>query len=228
MLRLPRPSPRLWLMLLLLLVGGVLALIEQRNSLESAIGTQVNSGEPDYYLDGADMTRFDARGVPFQDMTSPHIEHTPEDDVTIAQAPKIRTNDSEDRRWYATGKRGVLSAGGDTFTLEGNAQLRQPSDAWTLDTDVLNYSREQNRAWSDVPVVITQNGQHIESNSFSADLSKDSAVLDGRVRGTLQPGKGKSAASKEAERIDEGSDATSNDSEGRVNSTFEAAPEASQ
>lgn len=228
MLRLPRPSPRLWLLLLLLLVGGVLALIEQRNSLESAVDTQANSDEPDYYLDGADMTRFDARGVPFQAITSPRIEHTPEDDVTYAEAPKIRTNDSEDRRWYATGKRGILSAGGDTFTLEGDATLRQPSDAWTLNTDVLNYSREQNRAWSDVPVIITQNGQQIESNSFSADLSKDSAVLDGRVRGTLQPGKGKSAASKEAEQIDDDSDAASTDSEERINSTFEAAPSASQ
>ena len=117
----------------------------------------------------------------------------------------------------------MLSAGGDTFTLEGNARLRQPDDRWTLDTDVLHYSRDQNRAWSDVPVVITQNGQHVESDSFSADLSRDSAVLQGRVRSVLQPGTGQSEASKEAERIDSGTDNTTPD-DGRVNSTFEAAP----
>ncbi|WP_176502832.1 LPS export ABC transporter periplasmic protein LptC [Cobetia sp. 5-11-6-3] len=221
--RLPRPSPRLWLMLLLLLVGGVMALIEQRNSLESTVDVDASSDEPDYYLEGADMTRFDARGVSIQSMTSPHIEHTPGDDVTRAQAPKIRTNDSEDRRWYATGDSGVLSAGGDTFTLEGSARLRQPSDAWTLDTDVLHYSREQNRAWSDVPVVITQNGQRVESDRFSADLSQDSAQLEGRVRSTLQPGKGKSDAAREAETLDTGND-TTRDDDGRVSSTFDAAP----
>lgn len=223
MLRLPRPSPRLWLMLLLLLVGGVLALIEQRNSLESTVDVEVDSSEPDYYLDGADMTRFDARGVAIQAMTSPRIAHTPNDDVTRAQTPKIRTNDSEDRRWYATGDSGVLSAGGDTFTLDGNARLRQPDDRWTLDTDVLHYSRDQNRAWSDVPVVITQNGQRVESDSFSADLTQDAAVLQGRVRSVLQPGKGQSEASKEAERIDAGTESTTSD-DGRVSTTFEAAP----
>lgn len=59
-------------MLLLLLVGGVLALIEQRNSLESTVNVEVDSSEPDYYLDGADMTRFRCarRGDPVHELAA--------------------------------------------------------------------------------------------------------------------------------------------------------------
>ncbi len=59
---LPRPGFRTWLTLLLLALGGGLALLDLRDPSPTGQVPRDAAGEPDFYLENARLTRFDSRG----------------------------------------------------------------------------------------------------------------------------------------------------------------------
>lgn len=186
-LRLPRPSPKLWLALIVLLLGAALALIDQRDSSTLSPVPSDAAGEPDYYLEGARLTRFDAEGNAYQRLKTPHLVHTPSDDVTRAETPRVRLYDSEERTWFAQGDEGTLGAGGRILTLTGNARLEAPKEGWQLDTEVLVYDSDTSHAWSESEAVLRQHQQRIRGERFDAWINEGRSRLSESVRGFHPP-----------------------------------------
>ena len=152
--------------LILLALGGLLALIEQRNliSLPSPPSTG-ESGEPDYYLEDATLTRFDATGTAYQRLETPRLTHTPTDDVTRLQAPDARLVDDRGRVWLASADTGRLGANANPLKLSGNAQLQAPEQGWKINSEVLIYDAETGHAWSESEAVLRKFQQRVRGCS---------------------------------------------------------------
>ncbi|GHE22502.1 LPS export ABC transporter periplasmic protein LptC [Halomonas urumqiensis] len=185
--RLPRPGYRLWLALMLLLLGGVLVLIDQRDIREPGEVPRDAAGEPDYYLEGARLTRFDAAGLAHQRLETPRLVHTPHDDVTRLEMPEARLFDNAGRTWYAEARNGLLGAGGNPLTLTGDARLYAPQERWQLDTEVLRFDADSGHAWSETPAVLRQPPQRMSGERFDAWIHDNRARLTDNVRGYHPP-----------------------------------------
>lgn len=183
----PSPSFRVWLFLMLLLLGGVLTLIDHRGDITPGPVPRDEAGEPDYYLEGVRLVRFDASGQAHQRLDSPHLVHTPHDDVTRIQTPDAWLVDNTQRIWLASADTGTLAAGGNPLTLSGNARLEAPEEDWQLDTEVLHYDAGIGHAWSDTPAVLRQPPQEMRGERFDAWINDNLVRLTDNVRGYHPP-----------------------------------------
>lgn len=186
-MRLPRPSFRVGLFLLLLVLGGGLALLDMRDDTSPGPVPRDAAGEPDYYLEGARLTRFDAAGRPHQQLQTPRLVHTPHDDVTRLTTPRARLLDDSLRVWLARSETGTLGPGGKRLTLEGNAELEAPAERWHLATEVLHYDTDAGHAWSATPVVLRQPPQTMRAERFDAWVDDSRVRLTDNVRGYHPP-----------------------------------------
>ncbi|WP_458527232.1 LPS export ABC transporter periplasmic protein LptC [Onishia taeanensis] len=186
-LRLPRPSPRVWLALLLVVLGAVLALFEQRDGRTPGPVPMDSAGEPDFYLEGVTLTRFDDEGRPHQRLETPRLVHTPHNDMTRTETPRARLLDADGELWLASGQEGTLGAGGNPLVLSGDAQLTSPGEGWQLDTDVLHVDTDTNHAWSDSQAYITQPPQRMRGDTLDVWFDEDRMRLTGNVHGFHPP-----------------------------------------
>ncbi|MDV6318896.1 LPS export ABC transporter periplasmic protein LptC [Chromohalobacter sp. HP20-39] len=178
-----RKWTRIALLLILVILGIGLAIVEQRNTSSPGPVPSDSAGEPDYYLEGVTMTRFNEQGIAHQTLKSPRLVHTPADDVIRATSPKATIRDAAGRQWNISGDKGRLGPQRDLLTLTGHAQLVQPEQGWRLNTDVLHYKSSTGHAWSDTEAVLRQHEQRVRGNRFDAWIDTDQARLSGDVRG---------------------------------------------
>lgn len=182
-IRLPRPSPRIWLALLLVILGAVLTFIEQRDAGTPGPIPRDSAGEPDFYLEGVTLTRFDEKGRPHQRLVTPRLVHIPDDDSTRAETPKARLLDGDGDLWLANGQEGTLSTGGNRLVLHGDAHLESPGEGWQLDTEILHVDTVTNHAWSDSEARITQPPQRMRGDRLDVWFDDDLMRLTGNVHG---------------------------------------------
>lgn len=196
-LRLPKPSAKLWVGLLIVALGIILALIEQRDDRSPGPVPTGDTGEPDYYLEGVTMTRFDAEGTPHQRLKTPRLVHTPNDDTTRSETPKARFFDSEGRTWLGSGDTGKLGPGSELLTLQGNATLIAPNEGWQLETDTLHVDIDDGYAWSDSPALLQKPPQRVRGERFEAWFDDNRMRLTDEVRGHHPPEASASSAPEE-------------------------------
>ncbi|WP_163560183.1 LPS export ABC transporter periplasmic protein LptC [Halomonas sp. NO4] len=178
---------RLGLLGLLLALGGLLVWLDPGESPAPGPVPHDTAGEPDYYLEQARLTRFDASGQAHQRLTSPRLSHTPHDDVTRLESPRAKLVDDDGRRWIASADSGRLGAGGNPLTLSGDARLLAPAERWQLDTEVLHYDADSGHAWSETPATLRQPPQRMRGERFDAWLNDNRARLTDNVRGYHPP-----------------------------------------
>ncbi|WP_204352657.1 LPS export ABC transporter periplasmic protein LptC [Salinicola halophilus] len=176
---------RLGLVAILLLLGGGLAWLDQRGEQQDEPVPGNEAGEPDYYLEDASLTRFDADGRPYQRLETPRMVHTPADDVIRAETPHGYLIDSDERQWQITSESARLLRGGEALTLEGDARLVQPDQAWQLATQTLHYDNQDAHAWSDTPSVLSQHDQRMSGERFDAWIDDNRMRLTNDVKGYL-------------------------------------------
>ena len=179
-------ATRVAILFVIVLVGLVLALVDQFNS-----GTPENTlpavpeGQPDYVLEQADFVRFDAQGKRYQSMTSPHVVHVPDNQLTTATEPRIAIVDDASRLWNISGQLGSLSEDGAQITLSGDAKAIAPSEQWRLETATLHYDRAQDKVWSETESHFFQADQTMRSDRFEALLTPKTVTLTGNVQGVI-------------------------------------------
>ena len=182
-----RPGFRFWLVILLLVLGGGLALLDPRDGTVPDLITDDQAGEPDYYLIDATLTRFDTEGAPHQRITTPRLVHTPLDDITRVDQPDMELVDDSGRLWIATATDGELGPDGNPLTLTGDAHLEAPAERWQLDTEVLVYDSDSGHAWSETPAVLRQPPQEMRGERFDAWIHDNPARLTDNVTGYHPP-----------------------------------------
>lgn len=180
-------SPKWWLALILLALGGLLALIEQRDIVLPGPAPTSASGEPDYYLEDVTLTRFDAAGTAHQRLETPRLTHTPVDDVTRFETPDARLVDDRGRVWFASADKGRLGANANPLTLSGDAQLQTPEQGWRINSEVLVYDADTGHAWSDSDTVLRKFQQRVRGDRFDAWLDSGRLQLRDNVRGHHPP-----------------------------------------
>lgn len=178
---------RLGLLILLLVLGGGLTYLDQRGDTEQAPIIGNTLGEPDYYLEDASMTRFDAQGRAYQRLDTPRLVHTPSDDIIRTETPHGYLTDDQQRQWQVTSDTGEMSRSGQQLTLRGNARLVQPQEAWSLETQTLHYDNREAHAWSDTTSVLRQHNQSMQGERFDAWIDEDRMRLTDNVQGHLPP-----------------------------------------
>ena len=182
-----RPGFRFWLVILLLVLGGGLTLLDPRESNVPDLVPNDKTGEPDYYLVDARLTRFDAQGTPHQRIDTPRLVHTPLDDVTRVDQPDLALIDDSGREWIADADNGELGPDGNPLTLSGNAHLEAPAERWQLDTEVLVYDSDSGHVWSETPAVLRQPPQQMQGERFDAWIHDNTARLTDNVTGQHPP-----------------------------------------
>lgn len=164
-----------------------MALFEAQDTRRPGPVPYDDAGEPDYYLEGASLTRFNANGVPYQKLDTPRLVHTPIDDVTRARTPVARLYDDQGRIWFGYGDTGILGPEGRHLTLEGNARLQAPEEGWQLETNVLHFDTETGHAWSNTQALLQQPPQHVRGEHFDAWINENRMRLTDNVRGFHPP-----------------------------------------
>lgn len=181
-------ATRMAILLVIVVVGVVLAVIDQFNSsAPQNTLPAVPEGQPDYVLEQANYVRFDAQGRRYQTMTSPHVAHMPNEQRTTATEPRISIVDDASRLWHISGRKGSLSEDGTQVTLSGDALAIAPSEQWRLETDELHYDRNQDKVWSETDSRFFQADQTMRSDRFEALLVPKAVTLTGNVQGVIPP-----------------------------------------
>lgn len=185
-MRLPRPGFRSWLAVLLLALGAALTLLDPRAPLLPGPVPGDGENAPDYVIEGAHLTRFDANGRPHQRVETPRLTHMP-DGITRLELPVANLIDDDERRWVATALEGRLATKQDQLTLEGQARLAAPQERWQLDTDTLHYDGNTGHVWSNGYAVLRQPPQRMTGERFDAWINEDRSTLTDNVHGYHPP-----------------------------------------
>lgn len=181
-------ATRMGIVITLLVVGGILALIDQRDEIiQPGPVPTAPEGEPDYVLQKVEYTHFDTQGVPYQTLTSPRIVHLPGAKVSTADQPVIGLIDDDKRHWQLTGHKAVLSEDDSHIRLAGAARVVAPEQQWRLETDTLEYQRESDRVWSNSDSRFFQGQQTMRADRFEARLNAGTMALTGNVVGEFPP-----------------------------------------
>jgi LPS export ABC transporter protein LptC len=93
------------------------------------------------------------------------------------------------RQWKLSGDQGELYQATKDVELRGNVVL-ESSDGLRVETERVNWTAKDERAWGDEPVTIRYGeGVTIQGRGFEVRSSEAAATVKGRVRATLIPGK---------------------------------------
>ncbi len=100
------PSLRQLMVLLLLVSMGVLLVWLQDVNLP-APRTQLPAqyGEPDYYVENASLSRFDAQGQRLQKIDSVQVTHYPEKDLAVFEKPLLHHYAPSGQAWRVVAER---------------------------------------------------------------------------------------------------------------------------
>lgn len=83
------------------------------------------------------------------------------------------------QRATITADRGRFDMSTNELMAVGNAMLTIPGQAREIRTEVLNFSQDGDRIWSDVPVVMRESGCEIEGDRMESDIAFDQVRLWG-------------------------------------------------
>lgn len=185
-MRLPRPGFRLWLALLIVVLGAIVTFLDPRDITLPSPVPEGSDDAPDYIVEGVRLTRFDNTGRPYQRVESPHVVNTT-DDVTHLKHPVAHLIDDDQRTWIASARKGTLVSKQDRLTLESQARLFAPEERWQLDTHTLHYDGNTGHVWSDDYSILRQPPQRMTGYRFDAWLDDNSVSLTDNVRGYHPP-----------------------------------------
>ena len=88
-------------------------------------------------------------------------------------------DDQGGQRATITADRGRFNMATNELMAVGNAVLSIPGQDREIRTEVLNFSQESDRVWSDVPVVMREAGCEIEGDRLQSDIAFDEVKLWG-------------------------------------------------
>ena len=157
--------------------------------------------EPDYYLRRFSVKNFDANGRLTSEVFGTQAHHYPDTDILEIEEPRIRSFNERGELTTATARRALSNADGSEVQLLGGAVLTREAvplpgggerPRLQVRGEFLHAFMRTEQLKSNKPVIIERG-----ANQFSAD-SLDFSNLDlilqlqGRVRGTIAPGKGPS------------------------------------
>lgn len=103
---------------------------------------------------------------------------------TVLRGVTIRAEQPGGRRWTITSDEGEMLTATKDVELRGKVMLTS-SDGLTLETPVLRWAAQDERAWTDAPVTLTRPGAVLTGRGLQVWMRQESAAVDGPVRATF-------------------------------------------
>ena len=97
----------------------------------------------------------------------------------VMQMTLLVYNDQGGQRATITADRGRFDMSNNELMAVGDAVLTIPGQNREIRTEVLNFSQQSDRVWSDVTVVMREEGCEIEGDRLESDISFDDVKLWG-------------------------------------------------
>ena len=189
-----------WLpaLLMMLFAIGTWWLVRSAPRIVPPLTEQPVSAEPDYFMRDFSVRNFDAGGRMKSEIFGVEGHHFPATDTLEVRLPRIRSYDLEGHPTVATAQRARAKGDGSEVELFGNARVvREPrvrAGGATVPRmeflgEYLHAFVDEDRVSSDQPVELRRGTDVFTGDVFAYDDRDGVAVLTGRVRGVLQPGR---------------------------------------
>ncbi|WP_140633758.1 LPS export ABC transporter periplasmic protein LptC [Methylibium rhizosphaerae] len=157
---------------------------------------------PDYEMQKFSMQRFLADGAPSAKVEGEALRHYPDTDTLEIDDVRLRAVDPKGLVSTASAKRALANGDMSEVQLIGAARvLREPppgapsGEAFEFRGEFLHLFTDTERVRSHLPVTIISGRSEIRADSLEYDHLTQTAVLTGRVKGSIAP---QAAAPKEA------------------------------
>lgn len=166
--------------------------------LPSTVTASAPTHEPDYFMRQFTVKNFDEHGLLKSEIAGREARHFVDTDTLEIDEGKMRSLDLNGRTTAASANRVVSNGDGSEVQLRGNALVvREPRSGVGSEQDprlefrseFLQVLADEERVFSNQPVVLKRGADHFSGDSFSYDSLSGVAELKGRVRGQLAPRK---------------------------------------
>jgi LPS export ABC transporter protein LptC len=176
-------------MLVVVFVSVVVGVLVRRARIPRGIPTEPVATNADYRLKQIHLQEQGRDGSRWQ-LDAEYSETFEEQNKTtmmkvIVKVDQAAKGDKPSRSWTVTGDEGELNQESKDVVLRGNVVLVS-SDGLRLETDRLNWDADEQRAWTQGPVVIYRSGAIVRGTGFESRVAEEVTSIKGRVRATFQ------------------------------------------
>lgn len=158
---------------------------------------RVESHDPDYFMEGFAVKTYDASGRIKSEVFGDKARHYPDTLWLEIDAIRIRSFDDKGRLTTATALRGLTNEDGSEVQLIGNALVVREADPtrgpkasprMEYRGEFLHAFMTTEKIKSNKPVELLRGQDRFTADSLDFDNVDQTLQLQGRVRGTLNPG----------------------------------------
>ena len=155
---------------------------------ETVQTTSNNNDDPnrvDFFIKDAFITTFDPEGNIKQIITSPLLQHLPNQEKTQLNLPSI-TLPGDDGDMQISSDEGFALDDESKIELAGNVQVIDNSTSnvpWVLTTSILTFLPPDNYAETDAPVLLVQGQNRTDATGMKAWFDEHQVDLLSEVRG---------------------------------------------
>jgi lipopolysaccharide export system protein LptC len=179
------------LLLLLLLAAGTTWLAQQAASRQEQSGLRKITHEPDYFVEGLQFTRVNARGEAAYRMSAKRLEHYPDDDSVSFVLPVLVSMDTSKPQITVRADKGRSSSEGVETELFGNVvltrQAQEQTPAMKISTEYALLLSNEDIVRSPRPVKIEYGLSSLDGVGMEFNNNLRTLRVDAQVRGTWQP-----------------------------------------
>ena len=147
--------------------------------------------DPDAFIDAFDLSGLDARGQLQHRLWAERMQHYPDDNSTVLDAPYLELYRPDEPPWKISADNGHISANGAEVVLQGNVSLLRAAGPGTraaeIHTGSLHAFPQREYAETDVAITYRSGGLEVNSVGMRAYLAEGRVELVSRVRATHQP-----------------------------------------
>lgn len=140
------------------------------------------------------VRQFNKEGLLINYLTTPLMEHIPQEDIQLLKTPHILIKQDDQPAWEISSLKAKSFDGGQRITFIERVIVHQnPGDKTqesTLKTEEVTYYPKEKKATTDLFVTFEQPGNTIQSTGMNAYLDEKRVELLHQARGSYDPAKG--------------------------------------
>jgi lipopolysaccharide export system protein LptC len=183
-------KPALWLALITLIFSvwffsNLNNNAQQKNHESSTIDTTITE---------LTVRQYNANGLLANLLTTPLLEHLPQENIHLLTTPHIIIQQDEQPAWEIDSKKAKSFEGGKRITFMEQVVVHQKTGEKTpestLKTEEVTYYPKEKKATTDLFVTFEQPGNTVQSMGMNAYLDEKRVELLHQARGSYDPAKG--------------------------------------
>jgi len=176
---------------ILLAVVTVTSYWYSREMRRPSIRTTPLPGTPDFIVDRVVLTQFDDRGQARYKLFAEQLSYFNEnDDIELAK-PRLVSLQPDEPQVQASSNRARITNAGERVLMQGDVLLRRAAagdrPALTIRTEQMTAIPDEERFFSDLPVLIDQGGTRLAGAAMDYDNLKRVLTVSGGMRGEMPP-----------------------------------------